>query len=379
MKKFKPPSFINGRGPPATDSGATNEPPNKKIRCSNVLTATALSVPSDASHNNPQDKVGMGKIPVRRPLLTIVASPPSQRPSSTQASGEDAYYRVVWRKPTNKKHKTWDGDGVLSVQGGTCVLQDHSGKDIARGRCIAGILQTGDPVTVGGKECEVESVINKQEYLSGRKVSKDAKLAPIVHHTALKAQARAQFKNPLLQKNVMQQPASSAVPQARHDPHAHNALVLNRPNLAKHASDGPIVDVVVDPFISQFLRLHQREGVSFMYDCIMRMKSYNGAGMILADEMGLGKTLQTIALIWTLLKQHFLPGQGPLAKKALIVCPVTLTNNWKKEFRKWLGQDRIGVSAACRLCLLTNTDSQRFSSSIHGRIYATFYVDGSIR
>ena len=30
----------------------------------------------------------------------------------------------------------------------------------------------------------------------------------------------------------------------------------------------------------------------------------------------------------------------------MIVCPVTLINNWRKEIRKWLGNERIGVFVA---------------------------------
>lgn len=61
------------------------------------------------------------------------------------------------------------------------------------------------------------------------------------------------------------------------------------------------MDVVVDPYLSQHLRPHQREGVKFLYEAVMGMKAFEGQGAILADEMGLGKTLQTIALLWTLL------------------------------------------------------------------------------
>ena len=104
-----------------------------------------------------------------------------------------------------------------------------------------------------------------------------------------------------------------------------------------------VVDVVVDPLLSNHLREHQREGVKFMYECVMGMRDFEGRGAILADEMGLGKTLQTIALLWTLLKQNPVYEDSPVIKKALIVCPVTLINNWRKEFRKWLGAERIGI------------------------------------
>ena len=61
--------------------------------------------------------------------------------------------------------------------------------------------------------------------------------------------------------------------------------------------------MAVDPVISKHLRPHQREGIIFLYECVMGYKVPNSFGAILADEMGLGKTLQCIALAWTLLKQ----------------------------------------------------------------------------
>ena len=59
-----------------------------------------------------------------------------------------------------------------------------------------------------------------------------------------------------------------------------------------------IVDVVVDPLLSRNLRPHQRDGVVFLYECLMGFKTPNMYGAILADEMGLGKTLQCITRIW---------------------------------------------------------------------------------
>jgi len=45
-------------------------------------------------------------------------------------------------------------------------------------------------------------------------------------------------------------------------------------------------------------------------------------------------------------EQNPVYGDKPVVKRALIVCPVTLINNWSKEFRKWLGRERIGVLVA---------------------------------
>ncbi|KAF1927075.1 uncharacterized protein M421DRAFT_421943 [Didymella exigua CBS 183.55] len=151
-----------------------------------------------------------------------------------------------------------------------------------------------------------------------------------------------QFKTPLLSNTVLPQ-RSPSMPTPRHDPNAPNALVMKRPTVIPKGKR--VVDVVVDPVLSKHLRDHQREGVKFLYECVMGMRS-EGEGAIMADEMGLGKTLQTIALIWTLLKQNAIHDSGPAITKALIVCPAGLVDNWKREFRKWLGNERIGVYVA---------------------------------
>jgi SNF2 family DNA or RNA helicase len=49
---------------------------------------------------------------------------------------------------------------------------------------------------------------------------------------------------------------------------------------------------------------------------------------------GLGKTLQSITLVWTLLRQGF--NGTPLAKRVVIVTPTSLVGSWENEFSKWL-------------------------------------------
>lgn len=48
-------------------------------------------------------------------------------------------------------------------------------------------------------------------------------------------------------------------------------------------------DQYVPPVLAKWLRPHQREGVKFMYECVMGMRDFQGNGCILADDMG--KTL----------------------------------------------------------------------------------------
>jgi DNA repair and recombination RAD54-like protein len=96
-------------------------------------------------------------------------------------------------------------------------------------------------------------------------------------------------------------------------------------------------DQYVPPVLAKWLRPHQREGVQFMYQCVMGMRNYDGLGCILADDMGLGKTLQSVALIHTLLKTGVKANREPTAKRVIVVCPCSLVKNWDNEFVKWLG------------------------------------------
>ncbi|XP_057964453.1 protein CHROMATIN REMODELING 25 isoform X2 [Malania oleifera] len=106
-----------------------------------------------------------------------------------------------------------------------------------------------------------------------------------------------------------------------------------------------LTPIVVDPLLVRFLRPHQREGVQFMFDCVSGLcGSANIFGCILADDMGLGKTLQSIALLFTLLRQGF--DGKPMVNKAIIVTPTSLVSNWEAEIIKWLG-GRVQVIALC--------------------------------
>lgn len=126
----------------------------------------------------------------------------------------------------------------------------------------------------------------------------------------------------------------------QYDPFEENALVLyHPPEVSAHdqlslKNEDKLVHVVVDPTLSKILRPHQREGVKFLYECVVGNKIENNFGCIMADEMGLGKTLQCITLLWTILRQS--SSGNPEISKAIIVTPASLVKNWDKEIDKWL-------------------------------------------
>ncbi|PHT50279.1 Protein CHROMATIN REMODELING 25 [Capsicum baccatum] len=105
------------------------------------------------------------------------------------------------------------------------------------------------------------------------------------------------------------------------------------------------VSITVDPLLVRFLRPHQREGVQFMFDCVSgALSTFSINGCILADDMGLGKTLQSITLLYTLLRQGY--DGKPMVRKAIIVTPTSLVSNWEAEIIKWVGE-RVKFVALC--------------------------------
>ncbi|KAM3614108.1 uncharacterized protein V6R79_010340 [Siganus canaliculatus] len=293
-------------------------------------------------------------------------SPKTPQPSagsgaagSDSGSGQDGvrYFSVMWCKASKKKHKRWEGDAVLITRGRSATLKDMEGKDIGKGSgykvSVLASLSEGETLMIGGKEVEVMGVISADDFAKGRcfqdvQVELDEPQAkPALLPSRRLASKR--FCPPTLVGRA-EHPGSKAEEEQtcrpRHDPLAPGALVMPRPSAnhqwSNNKSGLPVVDVVVDPYLTTHLRPHQRDGLLFLYECVMGMRAASRHGAILADEMGLGKTLQSVALSWTLLKQGPYGGR-PVAKRVLVVTPGSLVQNWGAEFNKWLGRERISV------------------------------------
>lgn len=86
--------------------------------------------------------------------------------------------------------------------------------------------------------------------------------------------------------------------------------------------------LMVEREVLDILRPHQVEGVKFMFECVMGIKSKEIEGCILADFMGLGKTLQTLTLLRSMIRMKIL-------SKIIVVTPLTLVSVWEKECEKW--------------------------------------------
>ncbi|PAW64344.1 MAG: serine/threonine protein kinase [Opitutia bacterium Tous-C1TDCM] len=85
----------------------------------------------------------------------------------------------------------------------------------------------------------------------------------------------------------------------------------------------------VPPALDALLRPYQRLGTAWLWHL-----HRHELGGILADEMGLGKTLQALALVAAVHRQansDTAPRRADAPRGALVVCPASLLENWRRE------------------------------------------------
>nr|XP_012228606.1 PREDICTED: DNA repair and recombination protein RAD54B-like isoform X2 [Linepithema humile] len=247
--------------------------------------------------------------------------------SSVDSSQADTkiVFNVMYGKVTSKKHKTWDGDGLLEVIGKSATLKDLDGKIMGKTRIDPNNAVAGFRFIIGQKQIEITDEVSQE--LVPEKNSKKI----IEESLQNRLQASTKPFVPLLS------PTKTGL-VLNHEPLVMPymnscAAWISPENLQKEQ------EVLVDSCLAAKLREHQRQGIVFLYECVMGLRASDYFGAILADEMGLGKTLQCITLIWTMLKKG--PYGKPIVKRVLIITPSSLCNNWDKEFTKWLGSHRI--------------------------------------
>ena len=105
-------------------------------------------------------------------------------------------------------------------------------------------------------------------------------------------------------------------------------------------------DVALPKSVKASLRPYQQQGVNWL----QFLREYGLAG-ILADDMGLGKTLQTLAHI------QIEKDAGRLTHPALIIAPVSLMGNWKREAERFCPE--------LRSLVIHGADRHEVSGSTH--------------
>ncbi|XP_046993457.1 DNA repair and recombination protein RAD54B-like isoform X2 [Schistocerca americana] len=241
---------------------------------------------------------------------------------------EKRVFNVVWAKQSTRKHKVWEGDGVLEVEGKTVILKDVGGKILGQSSNVkVSSFEDGTRLLLGGKEAEIVDEVKITDS-----ISVSSKRTPD-RQSDQKPTKKARKDIPILHKKPSNFCGQNYRPLVMPSPPDEHRWKMNPEHL-------PLVEVVIDPCLAKVLRPHQRTGIIFLYECMLEMRQPNYSGAILADEMGLGKTLQCVTLVWTLLKQGPYGGR-PIIRNALIVTPSSLVGNWEKEFQQWLGRGKI--------------------------------------
>ncbi|XP_074637415.1 DNA repair and recombination protein RAD54B-like isoform X3 [Acropora palmata] len=332
---------------------------------------------SKPDHENKSDVTGREKYTSSdRNVFDIKKlSQPTCTGISDEKENSSCYFNVIWGKMSKKKHKKWEGDGILITKGRTASLKDLEGKEIAKSSGYKSseleCLQEGNTLCVGGKEIEVMGFISAEDFLSGKCFQQSEITTSKLKLPVLKFPTKQNGTPKPFVCNVNRDKLvdTRKLVLPRHDVNTPGALVMPRPSAAHQLERNKevlgLVDVIVDPHLSQHLRPHQKEGVKFLYECVMGLRNFNGNGAILADDMGLGKTLQCISVLWTLHKQGMYGGR-PSVKRTLIITPGSLVTNWSSEFRKWLGGERLKV--------YTVTSEKRVKGFVDSPLYPVMII-----
>ncbi|WAR60820.1 hypothetical protein PtB15_13B66 [Puccinia triticina] len=370
--KFKPPMRFTGSTRPSNVTHADKSKYFAKPNAPSTMLSSGLKrTKVECLAHGEIDKLTTGKEPKRfKPLLLKTLQSAPQTKPTLQEAHQDQTFVCLYRKIKASKNSTWDGDGILclveSQRGPMAVLKDSGNRKVL-GSMLLGRnpgLQDGSLIQVGSREVEIQRPATESESSDFNKNSQE-KVEADWTDTVKNEAPGASFKDPMLVKRLSHN-------GPKFDPQAEGALVLTKPSkawLSKHdLQNAAVIDVVVDPSIARSLRPHQIDGLKFMYECTMGLREVGGNGCILADEMGLGKSIQAISLLWTLLRQNPISGQGPVIKRAMIVCPVTLVKNWKREIHKWLGRSRLNVFTADG-----KADFKQFTCSLYYNVLVIGY------
>lgn len=302
-------------------------------------------------------------------------------------------FSVFYTKKSHKKRKTYvDGILVIALSTGRSDLYDTSdGKKLASIRLRVDDelrrMNSGSQLDFGTYELEITTKLDYEtQFRTGKvflKSNENTSTNPSLSMTRSThlvagssfqpplnrpANASSSFQPPLGRPVTTDMPSASRPPVPVSSSKSNSAsgadgklrnltnlklsksFALNRDDsngkaphvlctIPPNGHHHPGGEMILDGFLSRIMRPHQTEGLEFLLKCISGNRHPKYLGCVLADEMGLGKTLQSIALVWTVLKHPRHP--KPLCKKCVIVCPASLVGNWTKEFNKFLGPARL--------------------------------------
>uniref|UniRef100_A0A914YF19 DNA repair and recombination protein RAD54-like n=1 Tax=Panagrolaimus superbus TaxID=310955 RepID=A0A914YF19_9BILA len=256
--------------------------------------------------------------------------------TSHHAQSNKKTFMVCYDKASGRKNKLYRYDGFFEVingnygrfldEGRQLLAQDHLDK-----HTVEEIEDFGpfvfDNYDIESHE-EIKSIYSAREAIVEpplKTFSDFQKVEPRTMQKPVNYQIKETFPKSFKEgapifRSLVKNVSSIAKPEQIH----HDAYIIQEPN--ERYPNG----VKIAPILAKVMRDHQKEGVKFLFNALH--KGDNGA--ILADDMGLGKTLQSIALIHTMVNTK-LANKYKLINRVLLICPLSLRQNWLDEFEKW--------------------------------------------
>lgn len=200
---------------------------------------------------------------------------------------------VTYGKKTVKMHKTFENDGILLVDRSknTAILKNSNDKIVGSESKFNRELFEGLRIEIDDKLIEIiEPKNEKKKYqLDQPSTSKISTYTP--PNKKLKTEfPESATANRNLQKLTNDPKDQKPVTSKK------NSFVLPEPSYEHqwkfNVERKPVCAVVVPDCLTEVLRPHQKEGVIFLYKCVMGFNSISNVeyfGCILADEMGIGE------------------------------------------------------------------------------------------
>lgn len=261
--------------------------------------------------------------------------------SNLPQNAEGTTFSVVYGKRSTKKHKTFSDDGFIEISNNLVVLKDANGMKVSTVPLRFESIESGSVLAIGSNDVQVVDHLSGPPIASGKPtglaISTNVEQnEPEEFQPKRKKTSQPSVFTPSLVLSATPPPNKKSNMQSQEKltvNFKYDSLVLPPPpewhQSAFNTFNASVKDVTVMGSLTRELRPHQREGVTFLYECLMGYRKINDIpyfGCILADEMGLGKTLQCITVCYTMLKQS--PYGGSVANKILV-------SDWGSESLHW--------------------------------------------
>ncbi len=185
-------------------------------------------------------------------------------------------------------------EGIFECFGRSGQLKDQEGKIISKGNMniTSNSLELGHSYDFHSWVIELNEEISESEFLSGRPfiqpgiTQENTKTHKQTEKNAINSKFRPLTQLNQSQVKVSSLPSSSFVTcSVLYDLSDPLTFCLNSDQIQGKDKNCSISPIVLDSFLTRCLRPHQREGIQFLFDCVMGRKNPNFFGSILADEM----------------------------------------------------------------------------------------------